>query len=240
MMESSQTQGPFGNAAHELTRLLHIMARLRSPTGCPWDLNQDSLSLRPYLIEEAYEVLEAINADDPDWLCEELGDLLLQVVFHAQIHSESNAFNMGNVIRGIADKMERRHPHVFAGTRVECEDQLKKNWEAIKQREKLQQKTRRTQNPFPAELPALLKAQKLHASTRRQNRTEKQHCTEALPDDLKLAMDQLERYSTNELQKHIPSLLIRVTQLAEKHGINCEVSLQDLITEQLGSISSKV
>src|SRR5687768_8404144 len=93
--------------------LLDIMARLRGPDGCPWDLEQTPNSLKPFLIEEAYEVLEAIDAGEPRALAEELGDLLFQVVFHARIAEERGEFVMGDVLRGLVDKMVNRHPHVF-------------------------------------------------------------------------------------------------------------------------------
>ena len=116
-------------------QLLGIMARLRSPEGCPWDLEQTRASLKPFLIEEAYEVLEAIDGCDAAALIEELGDLLFQVVFHAQIGAEEHAFDMADVLRRLCDKMTNRHPHVFGGTRVASAQAALAQWEAIKQRE---------------------------------------------------------------------------------------------------------
>ena len=103
----------------DFDRLLEIMARLRAPGGCPWDREQDHRSIRKYVIEEAYEVAEAIDRDDPRELCSELGDLLLQVVFHAQMASERGAFDAGDVCRAVCEKMERRHPHVFGDVTLE-------------------------------------------------------------------------------------------------------------------------
>ena len=116
----------------EFDRLLGIMARLRAPGGCPWDREQDHRSIRKYLIEEAYEVAEAIDREDPRELCTELGDLLLQVVFHAQMASERGAFAADDVCRAISDKMERRHPHVFGDTSVSGSGEVLRNWERIK------------------------------------------------------------------------------------------------------------
>ncbi|MEY4947901.1 MAG: hypothetical protein RL698_112 [Pseudomonadota bacterium] len=116
----------------EFDRLLGIMARLRAPGGCPWDREQDHRSIRKYLIEEAYEVAEAIDREDPRELCSELGDLLLQVVFHAQMASERGAFAADDVCRAISDKMERRHPHVFGDTSVSGSGEVLRNWERIK------------------------------------------------------------------------------------------------------------
>ena len=124
-------------ATPELDRLLGIMARLRDPLqGCPWDLQQDFASIAPYTIEEAYEVADAIDRGDLDDLKDELGDLLLQVVFHAQMAQEQGAFGFVDVARAISDKMERRHPHVFAQVKVEGAEDVNSNWEAIKRAER--------------------------------------------------------------------------------------------------------
>ncbi|MEI4515048.1 MULTISPECIES: nucleoside triphosphate pyrophosphohydrolase [unclassified Stenotrophomonas] len=125
------------SAPAELDRLLGIMARLRDPLrGCPWDLQQDFASIAPYTIEEAYEVADAIDRGDLDDLCDELGDLLLQVVFHAQMASEQGAFGFADVARAISDKMQRRHPHVFAQVQVDGAEDVNSNWEAIKRAER--------------------------------------------------------------------------------------------------------
>ncbi|MDQ1061785.1 nucleoside triphosphate pyrophosphohydrolase [Stenotrophomonas sp. SORGH_AS_0282] len=125
------------SAPAELERLLGIMARLRDPLrGCPWDLQQDFASIAPYTIEEAYEVADAIDRGDLDDLCDELGDLLLQVVFHAQMASEQGAFGFADVARAISDKMQRRHPHVFAQVQVDGAEDVNSNWESIKRAER--------------------------------------------------------------------------------------------------------
>ena len=97
----------------QFQRLIEIMARLRSPDGCPWDKAQDHKSLKPYLIEEAYEVIDAIDIENPEKLAEELGDLLLHIVFHAQLGEEADKFNIEDICRKISDKLIERHPHVF-------------------------------------------------------------------------------------------------------------------------------
>ena len=115
---------------------IETIATLRAPGGCPWDMEQTHESLKPCLLDEAQEVLEAIDAKDDENLCEELGDVLLQVVMHAQIAAEEGRFTMEDVIRGVNDKMIRRHPHVFGDVKVDSlEDQLKL-WEEIKKQEK--------------------------------------------------------------------------------------------------------
>ena len=120
-----------------LQRLIDVVAKLRSPSdGCPWDLAQTPQTLTPYVVEEAYEVVHAIQSGDINEICEELGDLLLQVVLQAQIASESHQFNLKDVAAGIAEKLIRRHPHVFGDVQVESIEQVRQNWEQIKAAEK--------------------------------------------------------------------------------------------------------
>ncbi|KLI99597.1 nucleoside triphosphate pyrophosphohydrolase [Luteimonas sp. FCS-9] len=120
-----------------MTRLLEVMARLRDPqTGCPWDLQQDFSTIAPYTIEEAYEVADAIDRGDLPGLCDELGDLLLQVVFHARMAQEQGAFAFDDVVAAIVGKMVRRHPHVFAQAQLDGAGAVARNWDAIKRAER--------------------------------------------------------------------------------------------------------
>jgi nucleoside triphosphate diphosphatase len=131
-------------ASTDIVRLLEIMAALRQPeTGCPWDIVQTFETIKPYTIEEAYEVADAIERQDPDDLCEELGDLLLQVVFHARIAEEAGQFSFGDVVEAITRKMIRRHPHVFARSDADTPDAVKAQWDTIKQQEKAERAARR-------------------------------------------------------------------------------------------------
>jgi uncharacterized protein YabN with tetrapyrrole methylase and pyrophosphatase domain len=149
--------------------LLHIMARLRSPKGCPWDREQDHKSLRWHAVEEVYELLDAIEAGDDHEMIEELGDLLLQVVFHCQLAKERSAFDFEQVARHITDKLIRRHPHVFGDTKVKDVDQVWVNWEKIKRAEKHGTRHARLSalDGIPKHLPALLRAEKLIKKARR-------------------------------------------------------------------------
>lgn len=143
-------------------RLLAIMAILRSPEGCPWDAEQTSESLKPYLLEETYEVLDAIDCKDAPGICEELGDLLLQVVFQARIFEECGAFDIGDVADAIAEKLVRRHPHVFAREQRSGMETLDAQWHRIKAEEKaLRGESASVLAGIPAHLPALLRARKL-------------------------------------------------------------------------------
>jgi tetrapyrrole methylase family protein/MazG family protein len=142
--------------------LVGIMARLRAPDGCPWDREQSHATLKRHFIEETYEVIEAIDADDPDLLCEELGDVLLQVVFHAQLASEEGLFNIDDVTTNIVAKLVRRHPHVFGDVAVEDSAEVLRNWEQIKKTEKSGEKARKSiLDGIPNGLPALMAAREL-------------------------------------------------------------------------------
>ena len=143
--------------------LLTVMARLRSPGGCPWDRQQDHMSLRWHAVEEVYELLDAIEAGDDHELEEELGDMLMQVVFHCHLARERGAFDFEKVARHITDKLIRRHPHVFANVRVKNVDEVWTNWEKIKRAEKRGTRHARPSalDGIPKRLPALLQAAKL-------------------------------------------------------------------------------
>src|SRR5215216_5106400 len=130
----SQEQKPTPAAAFQ--RLAEIIARLRAPDGCPWDREQTHATLRTHLLEEACETMEAIDSGDDAHLCEELGDLLMQPVLHAQIASESGTFDIVDVMEGISDKLVRRHPHVFGELTVADSGEVLRHWDAIKRDEK--------------------------------------------------------------------------------------------------------
>jgi MazG family protein len=149
--------------------LLKIMAKLRSPTGCPWDREQSHLTLRRHAIEEVYELIDAIEARDEHEMAEELGDLLLQIVFHCQLARERGAFDFEKVCRLIVEKLIRRHPHVFGKTKVKDVDEVWANWEIIKRAEKHGTKHARHSafDGIPKHLPALLRAEKLVKKARK-------------------------------------------------------------------------
>lgn len=160
--------------SRDIARLIDIMARLRDPqTGCPWDIEQDFASIQPYTIEEAYEVADAIERNDMGDLCEELGDLLLQVVFHARMAEEAGLFSFGDVVHAVTSKMIRRHPHVFARSDADTPDKVKVQWDEIKRQEKAERAERRARmggeetfkaghlGSVPRAFPALMEALKL-------------------------------------------------------------------------------
>jgi XTP/dITP diphosphohydrolase/tetrapyrrole methylase family protein/MazG family protein len=146
----------------EVERLREIMARLRAPDGCPWDREQTHQTLAPYLIEECCELLDAIDREDFPHMCEELGDVLLQVVFHAQLAAEAGRFDLEAVAKSIADKLVRRHPHVFGdeGAKLDTSGEVLRQWEQIKKAEKgiAQDAPEPLVKPLPPALPALSRA----------------------------------------------------------------------------------
>jgi len=147
-----------------VARLLRLMARLRAPGGCPWDREQTHRSIRHNLIEETYEALDALDDGNMAGFQDELGDLLLQVVFHSQIASEAGQFNFDAVAKTIADKLVRRHPHVFGRKKADTSREVLKQWEAIKKQEK---QSHSIFSEIPRSLPALLKADKIQRKASR-------------------------------------------------------------------------
>jgi len=139
--------------------LKEIIAKLRGPDGCPWDRKQTHASLKPYLIEECYEVLQALDEGAPQKLCEELGDLLLQIMLHAQIAAEAGRFSIEDVIRGISSKLIHRHPHVFGGQKVQDAGEVEQNWQALKQEEREEGESLLA--GVPEQMPALAYSQSI-------------------------------------------------------------------------------
>lgn len=159
----TETKAP--SAASPIDRLLGVMARLRDPDGgCEWDLAQDFATIAPYTIEEAYEVADAIAGGDPAAICDELGDLLLQVVFHSQIATDRGLFGFDDVATAISDKMERRHPHIFGDAKT---DDVRGQWETIKAAERAIDGPKSALDGVALSLPALLRAQKLQGRAAR-------------------------------------------------------------------------
>ena len=147
--------------SYDMLDLIEIMRILREPGGCPWDAEQTHESIKKNLIEETYEVIEAINKNDKELMCEELGDLLMQVVFHAQMEREEGSFEFNDITDGICKKLIERHPHVFGEVTISGVDDVLTNWDAIKRKSKGQKTTTQSMNSVPRELPALMRATKL-------------------------------------------------------------------------------
>jgi tetrapyrrole methylase family protein/MazG family protein len=207
--------------------LVKIFSRLRAPGGCPWDRVQNHQTLTPYLIEEAYEVIEAIEEKDDEKLKEELGDLLGQVLFHAQIAAERGKFGIDDVIQRHAAKMTHRHPHVFADTKVKDAKEVLLNWEEIKYKEKKHQR-RSALDGIPRSLPALLKAHRMQDKAARLG-FDWEHVDGAF-DKLNEEMEEFTRaYSQGnkrEIKEELGDILFSLVNLARFLNIDPEDALR--------------
>jgi MazG family protein len=214
-----------------MERLIGIMAALRDPErGCPWDLEQDFASIAPYTLEEAYEVADAIERNDLEALREELGDLLLQVVFHAQMARERGAFGFDEVAAGICDKMVRRHPHVFADARVESAAEQTRAWEEIKAAEKAARGAGQgLLDDVPVALPALTRAGKFGRRAAQIGFDWPDAAGPRAKIDEELAeLDAVVAAGgpAEALEAEIGDLLFSVANLARHHGVDPEAALR--------------
>ena len=212
---------PQGNPASFQT-LLEILQRLRAPNGCPWDLEQTHTSLKRNLLEESYEVLEAIDSQEPDKLCEELGDLLVQVAFHCQIAAEAGEFRAEDILAAATDKLVRRHPHVFGDAVVADAREVERQWERLKETEGARKS--RVEG-VPQELPALATAQLLQDRVSRDG-FEWEEVSGVL-DKLVEEVRELQSAETAEEQaKEFGDLLLTMVNMARWMGIHAEDSLR--------------
>src|SRR5712691_8484758 len=213
-------------------RLLDVMMRLRAPDGCPWDRVQTRISLKPYLIEEAYEVLEAIESGRSAPLQEELGDLLFQVVFHARLAEELGEFTMADLLRQLIDKMVRRHPHVFGDASVGTATEALAQWEAIKQREADERGQRRSiLDGVPRALPALLRAQRVQTKAARVNFDwpDARAAWTKVEEEVREAADALAADDRARLQDELGDVLFSLVNVARLASIDAEEALQGAI-----------
>lgn len=208
-----------------LNRLLQIMARLRDPvSGCEWDRAQSFATIAPYTLEEAYEVADAIERGDMEALRDELGDLLLQVVFHARMAEEAGLFGFGDVAQAIADKLERRHPHIFGGSTDSSEHQSER-WEKLKAAERLAGGATSALDGIALSLPALMRAEKLQKRAARQGFDWPDTCGPA--DKLREEMAELaDATNDGERLEEAGDLLFAAVNLVRAHGIAPENALR--------------
>ncbi|MCE2465749.1 MAG: nucleoside triphosphate pyrophosphohydrolase [Dehalococcoidia bacterium] len=202
--------------------LVRIVSQLRGPGGCPWDKEQTHASLKRNLLEECYEALEAIDDDSPDKLSEELGDVLVQIVFHAQIASEAGSFQMADVVEKIRDKLVRRHPHVFGDVSASDAGEVERNWEQLKA---LEGNRKSATDGIPAGLPALAHAQLLQDRVSR--RGFEWEDISGVIDKVSEEVEELRAASTpEEREQELGDLLFSVVNLARWVGIQAEDSLR--------------
>jgi MazG family protein len=225
------------NTQNSLDTLLEIMQDLRAPDGCPWDAAQTPQSLTPYILEETCELIEAIEQDDPEQILDELGDLLLQIVFQAQIFNERKQFDFHDVIRVISDKLIRRHPHVF-DRNYESDDtrELDLQWEKIKRSEATYKKTCLADH-LPEKLPALQRAQKLVS---RAYRIERQM---DLPDADNWALETLLNTQTGPPEdldeQGLGLILFHLVRLAHQADIDAEAALRKMTRRVIHQLESQ-
>ena len=227
--------------SRDISRLIEIMAALRDPqTGCPWDLKQDFQSIKPYTIEEAYEVADAIERNDMDDLTDELGDLLLQVVFHARMAQENGDFEFGDVVEAITRKLIRRHPHVFSNASADTPEGVKVQWDDIKAAEKAERASRRQARDeavegdggrlqgVPRTLPALTEAIKLQQQAARVgfDWNEAAPVLAKIEEELAELREALESDDKGKVQEEFGDLVFALVNLGRHVGAEPEMALR--------------
>jgi nucleoside triphosphate diphosphatase len=223
------------SAGDEFTRLVEIMATLRAPEGCPWDREQTIQSLKPYVLEETYELLETIDRQDHDALREELGDFLFEAVFLAQLESEAGHFTIADAVRGVADKLVRRHPHVFARAAGEAPldtaNQVRVRWEATKAEERAgESKSKTLLSGIPVTLPALLRASQI--SSRAASVGFEWARAGDVVDKIQEEVDEIREVVTGgsidreRAEEEMGDLLFAIANLSRKLGIEPETALR--------------
>lgn len=216
---------------NQITRLIGIMKRLRDPdSGCPWDREQTFATIAPYTLEETYEVLDAINREDFEDLRGELGDLLFQVVFYAQMAQEEGRFNFDDVCSSICDKLERRHPHIFADGKAGTSTEVLAKWEQIKTAERAEKAQHSALDDIPEALPALMRAQKIQkrCSSVGFDWTTLGPVLDKVHEEIDEVMFEAKQVVVDEakLEEEVGDLLFATVNLARHLGTKAEVALQ--------------
>ena len=215
----------------DLKKLADIMAALRSENGCPWDREQTRDSLKPFLVEETYEVLEALDEGNPEIIKEELGDLLFQIVFHCQIAKEKKEFDMSDVIEKISEKMIRRHPHVFGKTKFKSKEHFRKYWEDEKRREG--KKRESILEGVPKALPSLLRAHKLQKKAAGVGFDWKktEDVLKKLNEELREFKSALKNKKQSEIEDELGDIFFMLVNISRFVGVNPEDALRKTISK---------
>jgi len=219
-------------AGHTLPELVRVMRRLLAPDGCPWDREQTLDSLKPYLLEETYELLDAIETGTPGDHCEELGDLMMQIVFQAELRADD--FDIDDVVRGIADKLTRRHPHIFGDTgQLENSEQVLAQWSEIKEAERKQKQgdatgVDRALTGVPMAMPGLLRAQQLtgRAANVGFDWPDIAGCRDKVTEELAEVDEAMTGKDPAALEAEVGDLLLAVVNLSRKLGVDAEGALR--------------
>lgn len=213
----------------ELVRLCAIMRQLRGPQGCPWDREQTLQSLKPCLLEETYELLDAMDSDDISWHMEELGDVLLQVVFQCAIREESRDFDLNQVAAALSDKLIRRHPHVFGDAKAGASEKVLRNWEAIKREERKGKEKKSALDGVPPTLPALLKAQRTQEKASRSgfDWESAAGARDKLAEEMREVEEAVRAADPKRIREELGDLLFAVVNYSRFLGVDAESALQE-------------
>jgi tetrapyrrole methylase family protein/MazG family protein len=213
--------------------LMGLMAKLRSPEGCPWDRKQTPESLKPFLIEECYEVIDALDEGSPEKVKEELGDLLFQIVFHARIAEEKGQFTMRDVIAANLEKMTRRHPHVFVDAKLSTDKEVLSNWEEIKKKEKFYEDRKSLLEGVPRHLPSLLRAHSIQERAARVG-FDWSHINEALPkldEEMAEFKESLQKKDAAGIEEELGDIFFMLVNISRFLNVNPEDALRKTISK---------
>ena len=213
---------------NSLSKLIKITETLMGEDGCPWDKVQTRESLKPYLVEETYEVLEALDENDPEKIKDELGDLLYQILFHSKISSLKGEFDFRDVIDNLSEKMVRRHPHVFKGTKLNTPDQVIGQWEEIKKKENDKANQKSIFDSVPINLPSLLRAQKLQKKAAKEGFDWKQinDVFDKLDEEIKEFKEAVLKKKNTDIQSEIGDIIFVITNIAKFYKVDAEEALR--------------
>jgi len=213
---------------NSLSKLIKITETLMGDDGCPWDKVQTRESLKPYLVEETYEVLEALDENDPEKIKDELGDLLYQILFHSKISSLKGEFNFRDVIDNLSEKMVRRHPHVFKGGKLNTPDQVIGQWEEIKNKENNKVNQKSILDSIPINLPSLIKAQKLQKKAAKEGFDWEQinDVFDKLDEEIKEFKEAVLKKKNTDIQSEIGDIIFVITNIAKFYKIDAEEALR--------------
>lgn len=210
---------------YDFEDLILLLEVLRSEKGCPWDREQNHKSIRRDLIEETYEVVEAIDTEDSVLLREELGDLLLQVVFHAQIEAERDCFTVHDVANDVCVKLIHRHPHVFGEVQADTSEQVLSNWEVIKSEEKERKTVTDKLRAIPPMLPALMRAEKVGKKAKSFDFPDSESVMDKIYEELSELKEAMREMDRVHIEEEMGDLLLSVTSLCRKLGVESEIAL---------------
>lgn len=212
----------------EIDRLIDIVAKLRAPDGCPWDKEQDHKSILPGLLDEVYEFFESVDLEDDYGMKEELGDILLQVVFHSQMAKEENKYDINDVAKEISDKLVRRHPHVFGELHVDSTGEVLKNWEDIKRKEKGKEDREYITDGIPKALPALFRAEKIQKRVARVgfDWKDEKPVLDKVEEEFSEFREALEKGNVKNAEEELGDIIFALVNVARHKNISAETALR--------------